>query len=443
MKRKLAMLLGVAMVAGLVGCSGGSSGGGQAETTAAAAAETTAAAAEETTEAAAEEASGEGQELEVMMAASSLVEVLDASMYDILDQFEEETGIKVTYSYPGSGYEELMKTRMAANDLPDVFCTHGWAVVRYGEYLLPLNDQPYASDVSDAIRGVVTDDDGNLLVLPSSYTLFGINYNGDVLKEAGVDPAAIKTWSDFEDACEKIKAIGKAPICMGAKDIGPSAQFFQDVCPSTLSDEDEAAIMDGTFDWEHIAPICERYADWVERGFFNTDCLTADFSTSVQMFAGGEGAFLFYDCTPIVDGWSYYPDADLGMIPVPSADPANTPLSISGENLSWGIWKDSENIDAAKKLLEFFASPEIAKRFAEETNSPCGLSSVEYDLGEITSDFENLAAHRTVPVWDRSLPSGMFTDLCTVGQSILSKEPDAVSKGVSTLRDSYNEKFVK
>lgn len=442
MKRKLAMLLGVAMVAGLVGCSGGSSGG-SAETTAAAAETTAAAAAEEKTEAAAEEekSSGEGKEIELMMTTAS--QVLEESFYELLDQFEEETGISVVFNYPGDGYEELMKTRMAANDLPDVFCTHGWAVVRYGEYLLPLNDQPWASDVSDAIGGVVTDKDGNLLVLPCSYTLFGINCNYDVLEEAGVDPDGILTWDDFEDACEKIKAIGKVPICMGAKDLVPPAQVFQDVAPSTLTDEDEAAIADGTFDWEHMTPVCERFADWVERGFFNVDCLTADLITAVQTFAGGEGAFLFYDTTPVTDGKAYYPDANLGMIPIPVADPSKEPIAISGENMSYGIWKDSKNIDEAKQFLEFLARPEIAKRIAEETSCPCGLKSVEYDLGDLTADFEKLAAHRTVPVWDRGLPSGMFNDLCTVSTSILSQEPDAISKGIATFRDSYNEKFVK
>ena len=53
--------------------------------------------------------------------------------------------IKVEFSAPGADYEKLMKIKMAANDMPDVFSTHGWAKVRYGDFLLDLRDQPWAS----------------------------------------------------------------------------------------------------------------------------------------------------------------------------------------------------------------------------------------------------------------------------------------------------------
>ena len=38
----------------------------------------------------------------------------------------------------------MMKTKMAANDLPDLWTTHGWSVNRYSEYLRPLNDREWA-----------------------------------------------------------------------------------------------------------------------------------------------------------------------------------------------------------------------------------------------------------------------------------------------------------
>ena len=56
--------------------------------------------------------------------AGSQVEVLQAAC----EAFTAETGIKVEFSAPGDTYEEMMKTKMASNDLPDVFDTHGWAV---------------------------------------------------------------------------------------------------------------------------------------------------------------------------------------------------------------------------------------------------------------------------------------------------------------------------
>ena len=63
-------------------------------------------------------------------------------------------------------YEHAMKTKMAANDLPDVFSTHGWSVARYSEYLTPLNDQPWFSKINPTIKPVITDRAGKVFVLP-------------------------------------------------------------------------------------------------------------------------------------------------------------------------------------------------------------------------------------------------------------------------------------
>lgn len=439
MKKALVVGLTCSMVISLSACGGGKqeaekSAGGSDNVS-----QTTQAASEK--EQALSEADSGETELEVYMSAGSALELLDDATRSIIDQFTEETGIKVSYNVPGEGYEELMKARMASNDMPDVFCTHGWAVVRYGEYLLSLNEEPWANDVSDSIREIITDDNGNLLVLPSAYALFGINCNFDVLEEAGVNADEIKTWKDFEDACEKVRAIGKDPILVGGKDLVLPAQIFQDLCPSVLTEEDDAAIQDGSFDWEKIRPISERYVDWVDRGFFNVDCLTADFAAVCQSLAAGEGAFIFLDSSIVNQGLAYYPDANMGMIPVPAENIEDGQIGIAGEYLSWGIWKDSENVDAAKQLLEYFARPENAKILAEAAGLPSGLENVDYDLGKLTSEFQKITQCRTKPVWDRKLPSGMFNDLCTAAQSILAKEDDAVSKGIEILRQSYNEKM--
>src|SRR5690606_30913443 len=63
----------------------------------------------------------------------------------IVDEFEKENpDIDVELNFPGSQYENIMRVKMAANDLPDVFDTHGWAKIRYGKYLADLRDEEWA-----------------------------------------------------------------------------------------------------------------------------------------------------------------------------------------------------------------------------------------------------------------------------------------------------------
>src|SRR5688572_29958725 len=121
----------------------------------------------------------------------------------IARQFEQENpDIKIEFSAPGKDYESLMKIKMAANDMPDVFSTHGWAKVRYGAFLTDLADQPWASQIDAAIAPAVTDEAGKVYVLPLDQQKTGPVYNVDILNEYGVEVPL--TWADFLAACETI-----------------------------------------------------------------------------------------------------------------------------------------------------------------------------------------------------------------------------------------------
>lgn len=58
-----------------------------------------------------------------------------ATFQQIIADFTKETGIQVTINNLGGDYESAMKTKMASNDLPDMWVTHGWSLIRYSEYM--------------------------------------------------------------------------------------------------------------------------------------------------------------------------------------------------------------------------------------------------------------------------------------------------------------------
>ena len=74
---------------------------------------------------------------------------------EVIAGFENETGVKVTLDEYGEDYESTMKTRMASNDLPDIFETHGWSLIRYKEYLTDLSGEPWAGQLNKAALGVI------------------------------------------------------------------------------------------------------------------------------------------------------------------------------------------------------------------------------------------------------------------------------------------------
>ena len=363
------------------------------------------------------------------------------------EAFSEETGYTVDFQAPGESYEELMKTKMSANELPDVFTTHGWSVARYSDYLEPVNDMEWAADINEQIKPVITDADGNMYVLPIDMDIAGIICNITVLEEAGVNPDDIKTWNDFAAACDKIKAAGKTPIHMGGKDSWTIGQYFDWAAPSYyITDEGTSqadALKSGEFDtaaWEKVAGMMD---EWVKAGYFNEDVLTADYNADTQALAQDEAAFCFYGNSGIVDTLNVNPDANLGMIPIPSASAEDEPSLIAGEDIAVGVWKDSEVKEEAIELLNYLAQPEVAKTICEAAGNKSGINGVEAEIGDIGTYYDKYADVETFPYFDREyLPSGMWDVMCATGADILAQKDGAVETAASTMEQNFNDKYV-
>ena len=92
----------------------------------------------------------------------------------VVQGFTDETGIGVTITQPGNSYENAMKTRMASGDLPDLWVTHGWSVMRYSEYMEPLEDQDWYSQIDESLLPSITEDDGHIYELPITEAVCGL-----------------------------------------------------------------------------------------------------------------------------------------------------------------------------------------------------------------------------------------------------------------------------
>lgn len=363
-------------------------------------------------------------------------------------EFEKETGYTVDFQAPGSSYEDLMKTKMSANELPDVFTTHGWSVARSDDYLMPINDLDWAGDISEQIKSVITNKDGDMFVLPIDMDIAGVIYNEDVLKEAGVEASAIKTWDDFTAACEKIKEKGKNPVHIGGKDNWTIGQFFDWAAPSYYitdgANSQADALKDGTFDtptWEGVAGLLDG---WVKAGYLNEDALTADYNADMKSLAEGNTAFCFYGNSSVVDAKGINPDAKIGMMPIPAASADDEPSLIAGEDIAVGVWKDSDVKEEAIELLNYLAKPEVAKKIAEAAGSKSGLTTVEAEIGEIGAFLDQYADVETFPYFDREyLPSGMWDVMCATGADILAQKDGAVKNAATTMEQNFNDKFTK
>lgn len=368
-------------------------------------------------------------------------EAVSMAFEEVIDEFNSEyEDITVVLIAGNADYEAVMKSKMATNDLPDMWSTHGWSVMRYSEYLTPLEDQEWASRLHAAIEPVITDDNGHIYVLPLDVDMAGVAYNKTVLKKAGVSVDDIQTWNDLFAAMDKVKASGVTPVHIGGKDNWTVGNFFDWAAPALYVTDDNNysgnELLAGDFDtakWEILAGLMK---DMNEKGFLNVDNLTSSYSESARALAEGDAAFTFLGNYVLAEAWSFDPGADLGFFPVPAFYEGDKPSLISGERTTVGIWKDTPNAEACKTFLDFLAQPENAARIATANAIPAGLTNAVSDTGKLDADYQKWADSAAYPYFDRAfLPSGMWDTMCSTGSGILSGDMSTADAADKMLED--------
>lgn len=342
------------------------------------------------------------------------------------DFMKANPDIEVDLQSYGKDYESMMKIKMASNDLPDVFATHGWAVMRYGEYLADLSKEAWAPRVKDSIRGIITDKAGKLCVLPMDVDITGMTYNKDIFKQYGLKVPT--TFKELLAVCEAIKqkSGGKVtPLHYGGGDSWPiggyydfnSTAYYVSAPGHNYSDQ----LLDGSFDWTKYDEISKNFLLLKEKRYINKDILTAKYTDSVEALAKGTAAIGgCYGAYIISEIEKINPNFHPGMMPVPAYYDGDKPTFIGGERTTWGVWKDSKNIAAAKRYVDFFAKDENIRKVAEANGIPAGLEGVQTKLGELTDDYATYKAIKVYPYFDRALlPNGMWDVLCKNGQDLL------------------------
>lgn len=342
-------------------------------------------------------------------------------------------------------YETTMKTKMAAKDLPDIWSTHGWSVMRYSEYLEPLTKQAWASKINPTIKPTITDEKGNVFVLPMNVDLAGVVFNKGVLDAAGVDPMKIKTMDDFKAACEKIKKSGKIAVHIGGnvKNDWTVGGFYDWTAPPYLITSDKMnyrkQLVDGSFDWNNWKPVAKLLVDFRDAGYLNPDYTQGTWEDVINQMGKSQVGFFFGGNSMIIEAKKVDAKAKFGFIPIPAAVAGDSPTVITGERVALGVWKDGKNKALALKFLAFAAQAKYVNMICNLEATPTGLVGTGYaaELGDLKPYFDAVKNLRGFPYFDRAyLPSGMWDSMCKTGTGLLSNTM-TLDQAVAKMRDDY------
>ncbi|MEH7798578.1 extracellular solute-binding protein [Bacillus safensis] len=355
---------------------------------------------------------------------------------EVIREFEKEhEQIRIDANFPGNSYEDMIRVKMGANDMPDLFDTHGWAKLRYSEYVADLKEMDWVKQLDPSLDQILKDQDGKVYAYPLNQAKDGLSFNANLLKEYGIEVP--RTLDELKSALLTVKEKSKGevvPLWIPGGDNSNIAQVFDELAtPLLITDQKHQygkELENGSFDWSLYTPLAQFMKDLKDQDLLNKDVLTAKLSQAPELMAQNKIAFTFVGGSLGPEATELNSSIKVGTMPVPAIHEGDEQSWIGGERFTVAAWKDSKHLKEAKQFIDFLAKPENAKIIAEGTSSETALKQVKAK-NYYSAFYDQYEQVKIEPYFDRKyLPSGMWAVMATTGQELLagSITPEQLSK---------------
>jgi ABC-type glycerol-3-phosphate transport system substrate-binding protein len=296
------------------------------------------------------------------------------TLKNLLDEYSAASNGKVKINMDINSewtlYLEKVKTMIAADQTPDVFFfnfnPNDLSRQESGKLIdfLPYMDEEWKSRfMPDELNAMIVNGELNSIPFESSGLL--IYYNKDLFAKAGVDQFP-KTWDEFFDACEKLKAIGVDPISlMTTGDAWHTANMFSYLVGSAGGTD--MLQVGKSIDTPEMVKAVEYLKKLFE--YSTTDALGADYSVSANHFLLGNTAMIV-DGPWMSQNFDESTQNSIGVAGGPTfGDGKIEPgFIVTDAYTPWAVAKQDskEKEQAIVDLMNFLTSPESSKRLFME-----------------------------------------------------------------------------
>lgn len=318
---------------------------------------------------------------------------------NVIDKFEKENpNIKIQFEkYDVKQYWEVFKTRLAANELPDVFGasddpTTGGEYIKQGLYT-DLTDQDlvktYTDNAIQEMKSHYPAANGKVYAISTNAYSSGVVWvNADLFKKAGVDVPANMKFEDLKSAAEKLKAAGVTPFVQGIKDGWP---IQQDMWPITQVQFENPGMFEklGTGETRWTDPkIVAGFQKWADlfgqKGMFLEGSSGLSYEQAYQTFEQGKAAMwpMGSWATEFMkdkDGKAKKLPFELKLIPVLNTDDKGTQMT-NGSNIGalYTIYGKTKHPKEALQFLSFLTKPENATEYAKGNGTLIPIRGVDF-----------------------------------------------------------------
>lgn len=316
--------------------------------------------------------------------------------------------------------KQILQTRLASNDSPDLFTIHANDIPAYynAGYLSDLADQPAITSLYEPIKKTVTYD-GKVVVLPLESSTWGYLYNKKTFKDLGLTPP--NTLDEMKVVIDKINAANIAPFQLA---------FQESWVPQLMTAQSLGGVVSSKNpDWIKKMTAGEASYKDVAAIFDIIDLINAN-GTKKPFEVGNEaGAADFANGKSVmwVQGpWNadailkVNPDFEIGVAALPvSNDPKDTMINLS-TSTSLALSPTSKNKDVAIDLLNYILDEKDSSSLFEKLKfnpiSTVHQFKVSPWVDESSAYVANGQAYQ-----DLSLPNGVTDEQAKLLQSYYAK----------------------
>ena len=324
-----------------------------------------------------------------------------------MDKAAEIMGIDLEYSvFPTDQFLNVLNTKGATGNLDDViFTSYSLSDLPYNEFAELSGD--WEEKITDTTKQfTVNPETGETVFAPfGPESNFGLAYNKKVLENAGVT-VPIMNYSDFMDACEKIKETGVTPLYVSAQENWTPQILLLTSFTTTLLKGDLVDQLTTNQvkpqDVEGIVKIWDNVCKLQDAGILNEDYRSATHDMGKKAVANGEAAFYCVTDGAYGEIMNEYPDLidDVGMTICPMWDNEEDAFVMANRSCRClAVAKNSKNLDLAKEFVNTCITEEGMRTYYELSPGAVPYRDLGFSLPMSSWNEEMTTLTETIPTY--------------------------------------------
>lgn len=298
------------------------------------------------------------------------VEVIEAILSGFM---EENPDIQVTYeSMKGNSYQDALNKRMAAGKGNDVFMVNHDTLLKLEEHsqVADLSKLSAMSQYTDQMSRQM-DEDGKIYWVPTTVSGFGLYCNLDLLDKHHQEvPGTLKEW---ETVCDYFVEQGITPIVanndISLKTLAIGRGFY-----SVYQENQEENVFRSLNTGEeklstYLTDGFSIVKDFIDKGYVDAGKAldTQKTSGDLEEFVEGTSPFMLTGAWAAGRVKKMEPDFAFQVVPLPILEDGS--LLVINADTRLSVNADSENIEAAKKFVEYFIQRDNIREFVDQQSS--------------------------------------------------------------------------